>query len=59
MKGLKIQRIKRGVTQEELAAATALTVRQIRSYEQGQRNPKPQTLECIAKYFGCTIDELL
>lgn len=59
MKGLKIQRIKKGVTQEQVSKDTGVTVFALRTYEQGKRNPKMQTLEILAKYFDCTIDELL
>lgn len=59
MIGLKIQRIKKGVTQERLAQETNLSVRQIRSYEQGSRRPKIETLNVLATYFNCTVDELV
>ena len=59
MVGLKVQRIMKGITQERLAKDTNLTLRQIRSYEQGTRSPKIETLNLLAKYFGCTIDDLV
>lgn len=59
MKGLKIQRIKKELTQEQLAKVMGLSVRQITSYEQGVRQPKLDTLKELAKFFDCTIEELL
>lgn len=59
MKGLKIQRIKADLTQEELAQKANFTVRQIRSWEQGRRNPKSKALKNLALFFNCTIEELL
>lgn len=59
MKGLKIQRIKKELTQEQLAKEIGLSVRQITSYEQGVRQPKLDTLKKLAKFFDCTIEELL
>ncbi len=59
MKGLKIQRIKKDITQEQLAQSTGISVRCIRSYEQGKRRPKPETLELLAKYFDCSVQDLL
>lgn len=59
MKGLKKQRIDKDVTQEEVSRATGISIHALRTYEQGKRNPKMKTLEILAKYFGCTIEELL
>lgn len=58
MKGLKIQRIKADMTQDELAQATGISVRCIRSYEQGKRRPKPETIVLLSKFFGCDSQEL-
>ena len=59
MKGLKIQRIKKGITQEQLSNKLNLSVRQIRSYEQGTRQPKLDTLKRLSEFFGCSVDDLL
>lgn len=59
MKGLKIQRIKKELTQAELAKELDLSVRQITSYEQGLRQPKLDTLKKFAEFFSCSIEELL
>ena len=59
MKGLKIQRIKVGITQTELAQATGIHVRCIRSYEQGKRRPRPATIELLTKFFDCSPSDLL
>lgn len=58
MKGLKIQRIKTDLTQEQLALATGISVRCIRSYEQGKRKPKPETVTLLANYFNCSPQDL-
>ena len=59
MKGLKIQRIKKELTQEQLAKELGLSTHQITTYEQGVRQPKLDTLKKLAKFFDCSIDELL
>lgn len=59
MKGLKIQRIKKELTQKQLAKELDLSVRQITSYEQGVRQPKLDTLKKFAEFFNCTLEELL
>ncbi len=59
MLGLKLMRIKNRLTQEQLATKLELSVKQIRNYEQGLREPKIATLKAMATFFQCTIDELL
>lgn len=59
MLGLKLMRIKNRLTQEQLAKKLELSVKQIRNYEQGLREPKIATLKAMAAFFECTIDELL
>lgn len=59
MLGLKLMRIKNRLTQEQLATKLDLSVKQIRNYEQGLREPKIATLKAMAAFFECTIDELL
>lgn len=59
MLGLKLMRIKNRLTQQELAEKLSLSVKQIRNYEQGLREPKIATLKAMAEFFNCTIEELL
>lgn len=59
MLGLKLMRIKNKLTQAQLAEKLELSVKQIRNYEQGLREPNLATLKAMGKFFQCTIDELL
>ena len=59
MLGLKLMRIKNKLTQAQLAEKLELSVKQIRNYEQGLREPNLTTLKAMGKFFQCTIDELL
>lgn len=59
MLGLKLMRIKNRLTQEQLAGRLGLSVKQVRTYEQGLREPNLATLKAMATFFQCTIDELL
>lgn len=59
MLGLKLMRIKSRLTQEQLAEKLNLSVKQIRNYEQGINEPRLITLKEMAKFFDCTIEELL
>ncbi len=59
MLGLKLMRIKSRLTQEQLAEKLNISVKQIRNYEQGINEPRLTTLKEMAKFFDCTIEELL
>lgn len=59
MKGLAKMRKEKRLTHREIANSLKLKVQTYRNYEYGFRNPKPETLKAMAKFFGCTIDELL
>lgn len=57
---LKQLRVKRGLTQEELADILGVKPGTIGNYEQGQRLPKDDKMWIkIAKYFNVTIDYLM
>jgi transcriptional regulator with XRE-family HTH domain len=56
---LKQKRKLLGYTQEELAEQLSITLAAYRTYEQGIREMKIQTLKEIAIIFRCTIDELV
>ena len=53
-------RVRRGMTQEQLAAATGIPLRTYQDIERGARHKPPfaQLINC-AVVLDCTIDELL
>lgn len=58
---LKQIRLKRKLTQEQLAALSGVNVRSIRSYEQGDNDiskARGETLLMLAKALNCTVEEL-
>jgi transcriptional regulator with XRE-family HTH domain len=56
---LKQKRKLLGYTQEKLAEQLNISLAAYRTYEQGIREMKIQTLKEIAEIFRCTIDELV
>lgn len=46
------------LTQEQLAVAAGVTAKTLGSVERGQ-NASIDTLWKLARYFGCTVDDLL
>jgi len=52
-------RRKKGLTQEELAAALYVSRTAISKWESARGYPSIESLKAIAKYFSVTIDELL
>lgn len=56
---LKRYRLYKGFTREKLAEELGISKFTLRSYEQGTRNIKTETLKKIAKILGCTVDELI
>ncbi|MBO6257688.1 helix-turn-helix transcriptional regulator [bacterium] len=57
-KKIKIERIKRDLTQEQLAFEANLNRTTISSIERGIKSPTVDTLEAIAKVFGITLQEM-
>ncbi len=59
--GLKIrfERMKRGLSQEQLAEKAGLSMRSLSIIECGQNNPRYTTLLAIANAFDIDITELL
>lgn len=55
---IKIIRIKKGLTQSDMATATGITVRQYRRIEKGEQDPKTRTSILIAKALNTTVEEL-
>ena len=56
---LKEIRLKRGMTQQELADAVGITQSQIARYESGETQPSLETLRKLAAALDCTLDELI
>ena len=51
-------RKQRGIRQEELASALAVSRQTIGSLENGRYNPSIQLAFKLARYFGLTIEEI-
>ena len=51
-------RIKKGLTQKQVAAACGLADSTVRTYELGNANPKPATVAKLAKALGVSAAEL-
>lgn len=56
---LKDERIKKGLTQTELAKTLFLGQTSVSKYESGKQIPEMPTLQKIADFFGISIDYLL
>lgn len=56
---IREKRQERNISIEDIARFLNVSIQCIYNYETGKRNPKPDTLKAMAKFFGCTIDELL
>ena len=59
MNQLKVKRLAKGMTQEELGAAIGMTSQTIYYYESGQREPNLETLRKLSEVLECTVDELI
>ncbi len=55
---LKVQRARRGVTQEELAAAVGVTRKTINTIENGVYTPSTVLALRLARYFGVPVEDL-
>jgi transcriptional regulator with XRE-family HTH domain len=57
---LKRLRARAGLTQQELATRSGLSIAQVVALEQGKRdNPRLDTLRKLAAALGCTVAELV
>jgi transcriptional regulator with XRE-family HTH domain len=56
---IKNQRIKKGLTQKDLAAQLHVTAQAISRWEKGDVEPSLDTIKDMSKIFGISIDELL
>ncbi|MCA1026690.1 helix-turn-helix transcriptional regulator [Cytobacillus sp. FSL W7-1323] len=55
---LKVERLKKHMTQKELSEHIGISARTISRYELNQANPKEKTLMKFAEFFGKTIEQL-
>ncbi|HBG7047165.1 TPA: helix-turn-helix domain-containing protein [Clostridioides difficile] len=58
-KNLKDLRIKKGLTQEQVAKDLMTTKVSIGRYENGTREPKIETLKSLSNYYNVSVDYLL
>lgn len=58
-KRLKAMRMKRGLTQRQMATKLNISPSSIALYETGGRNPDPDMLRRLADFLGCSTDYLL
>lgn len=59
MEGIKISRMKQGITQEQLAKLTGLSRSSIINYEADKRNPRVKDLKKIATALNVPIEALI
>lgn len=59
MKNLTIARVKKGLTQKELARRLGLNDKQICNYEKGFRFPRREILEKLAKELDCKVSDIV
>ena len=52
------ERIRKGLTQEQLAEAASTSLGLVRKYEQGERNPSSGYIKDMADYFECAPEYL-
>lgn len=58
MNRIKILRLVNNKTQKDIADYLGVTRRVISYYEQGKRNPKPETWQALADYFNVSVPYL-
>ncbi len=56
---IKEQRIRKGLTQEELATKIEVSVRTIQRIEKGEVDPRTFTLQAISEALGIQYEELI
>lgn len=59
MKGLREARERKGVSQKRAAQDLGINAQRYRNYEYGKREPTLALLVEMAKYYRCTVDELV
>lgn len=55
----KEQRLKNGLSQEDVAVAVGVTRQAVCQWEKGGSYPRGETLLKVAELYHCTTDELL
>ena len=55
----KEQRLKNGLSQEDVAVAVGVTRQAVCQWERGSSYPRGETLLKVAELYRCTTDELL
>ncbi len=58
MNRIKILRLVNNKTQKDIADYLGATRQTIACYEQGKRNPKPETWQALADYFNVSVPYL-
>lgn len=58
MDGIRIQREKRGLTQDDLAKRSGVDRSTVAKWESSGGYPRCEKLPKLAEILGCTIDEL-
>lgn len=56
---IQILREKSGYTKEEVADILGISINTYNSYEWGNRRPKIERIQQLAKLFKCTTDDIL
>ena len=59
MKNLKALRKQKGMSTEALAAKIGISVRRLKSWEYGEREPSFRFVIALADVLECTVDELI
>ena len=59
MTGIQNFRLKKGLTQEELANIVKVDRSSVAKWETGKSAPRASLLPKVADALGCTVDELL
>lgn len=56
---IKELRLKKGMTQSEVALNTGYTQQAVAKWESGESEPNLKTLMKLSEMFGCTLDQLM
>lgn len=56
---LQTYRVKKGLTQEQLAQKVFVTRQAVSRWENGETSPNPETLKLLSKLYGVSINTLL
>ena len=59
MNTIASERVRMGITQEELAKKVDKSKKTVSNWETGRRSPQATDLEKLSKLFGCSTDYLL